>query len=176
MNKTRVIYVVTALILILSIGFNIYQFVQIERLEGSLGFRYQTAVLSGINHVNERELHYVLEELENGNEVAYVTWQKNIEVIYTELQRTNNIHFTLLGDLINHVRIQAGELSKEDEDYDRKKDILTARVSLINEVLAEVAAGIDDNETRWYKEVSYVDSKTSKYVEENIMAIYSLSF
>ncbi|MCD8510015.1 MAG: hypothetical protein LRY73_09210 [Bacillus sp. (in: Bacteria)] len=166
MNKKRSIYIVTGLILILSIGFNIYQFLQIKRLEGLLGSRYQTAVLSGINQVNERELHYVLEELENGNEVAYVTWQKNIEVIYTELQRTNNIHFTLLGDLINHVRIQAGELSKEDGDYNRKKDFLTARVSLINEVLAEVAAGIDENETRWYKEVSNVDSKIQNMLKK----------
>ncbi|MCT8138403.1 hypothetical protein H1D32_11975 [Anaerobacillus sp. CMMVII] len=105
----------------------------------------------------------------NGNPSPFEHWNWELASINSTLKKTGNMHFKMLGDLINHIPNQVSVLNENSRD--EEKEMIKNRILFLNQILSEIETDLDEDPMLWYQEISNVNSKTSKFVEEQLKTV-----
>ncbi len=166
-NKSFILFV----LLIASLVVNYILFDNNKGFKGGHGAEYQLAVRQAIYTVNESEFHFVIDELKAGNHLPFKMWQRDIAFINTKLQKTRNINFKILGDYLNHIPNQIVILTERDVYPEDEIEIIQSQVVFFHGILSKVDVDLGEDQMKWYREVSNDNSRTSKYLREQLNTI-----
>lgn len=164
--------VILSFLLIISLVFNYFLYKENSNFKLGRGAEYQLAVRLAIhNDLDEDVFSYIVEELTNGNLSPFEAWERDIASLNSSLQKTGNIHYKVLGDLLNHIPKQVEELTVRSSKPGNEIDTIKSQMLYFNEMLSKVEAELDEELMKWYREISNDKSKTSKYVEKQLKAV-----
>ncbi|MDG5787381.1 hypothetical protein QA612_07730 [Evansella sp. AB-P1] len=163
--------VILSILLIASLAVNYFLYKENSSFKAGHGAEYQLAVRSAIHELDEDSFNIIVEELKTGNQRPYERWKKDIGFINSNLRKSGNIHFNLLGDQLNHISYQVGELTDGNNDLEKEEELIREQVLFFYGVLSEVEEDLEEDLMRWYREISNDNSNTSKYVEEQLKTV-----
>lgn len=128
-------------------------------------------IKQAIYSLDESEFSYVVAELAVDNYLPFEDWKRDIAFINSKLQKTGNINFKLLGDYLNHVPKKVQELTNKDVEHENEIKVIRSQILFFYETFNKVAADLDEDQLKWYRENTNDQSKTSKYDEERLKTI-----
>lgn len=163
--------VILSVFLIASIIVNYFFYSENNGFKIGQGAEYQSTIRQAIFNLDKSEFSYVVDELEVGNHLPFENWKRDIAFINSELQKTGNINFKLLGDHLNHIPKQVEELTDKNVGYENEIKVIRSQILFFFETLNKVEADLDEDQMKWYREISNDQSKTSKYVEKRLKTI-----
>lgn len=67
--------------------------------------------------------------------------------------------------------LNKSELTDRNINIENQIEIINSHILFINETLSKVEAELDEDQMIWNREISNDNSKTSKYVEEQLEAV-----